>query len=202
MTGSLLAVLGGMGPPQMALLELAGTAELANRWIVGCELEQIRNQLLVDFLFLISYSTLLATACFTASRLWQAQANIRPLPRQDTAGESPATRPSAGTTWFRAGAALLLSLAWLQWVAGACDAVENVALLKFLYDRTSEFMPLIAKWAATFKFILVIVGCFGASIGFLSGPARSWKARTGQVGFALLLGLAGWFFACAFLRAL
>ncbi len=49
-------------------------------------------------------------------------------------------------------------LAWLQWVAGGLDAIENAALLGILKGHVASPLPEISYWCATPKFIIVIAG--------------------------------------------
>lgn len=50
------------------------------------------------------------------------------------------------------------ALAWLQWLAGALDAVENAALLQTLRGTAVSPWPELAFWCAVPKFLLVIAG--------------------------------------------
>jgi hypothetical protein len=96
----------------------------------------------LDYLFMVLYATALALGC-----LW-------------------------GATRFRtvapALAALGAPLAWGQWLAGACDGVENFFLIRILLDGAQAPWPAVARWAATVKFALAGVGLLyviGAALG-------------------------------------
>ncbi|NOZ57044.1 MAG: hypothetical protein GXO73_09695 [Calditrichaeota bacterium] len=86
----------------------------------------------IDYLFLVSYSVLLAlTVSFVAER-------IRPV--------------------VACVALVGLPVVWLQFVAGALDAVENVALIRLLLGSSSSALPGVARTAALIKFGLVGAG--------------------------------------------
>lgn len=93
----------------------------------------------LDYLFLALYSTMLALAC----RRVAARAR-------------------------HAGAAALAGfggvVAWGQWVAGAADGVENVALIRMLLDGVADPWPAVAWWFAALKF-----GLLGVGLAYLLG---------------------------------
>ncbi len=94
----------------------------------------------LDYLFMVLYSTTLALGC-----LWGAD------------------RYRSATL-----AALGAPLAWGQWLAGACDGVENFFLIRILLDGAQSPWPGVARWAATVKFALAGVGLLyviGAMVG-------------------------------------
>jgi patatin-related protein len=198
----ILEIHAGIHQGEMVRFELAGNAASANHWLGIWPVEKVRYALWVDFLFVISYSAFLATACFRAARLWQLRANIGQARDEKTPREGRTARSAASIRWLRGAAIMSLSMGWLQWLAGGLDVLENVALLAFLQDRNFEVMPWLARHAAIAKFSLVIAGCLCGSAGFLFAPVRSWKTRVGYIIFALLVGWAGWVFGNAFVQAL
>ncbi len=86
-----------------------------------------RTSLIVDYLFMIAYPAALALGCLTTAARW---------PR-----------------WGRAARALAAGAL----VAGACDAVENAALLIQLADGASATPAMVAWGCATVKFALVLL---------------------------------------------
>ena len=75
-------------------------------------------------------------------------------------------------------AGLGIALAWLLLLAGALDAVENVALIRVLLGAQQAFLPALARWCALVKFLLVGLGLAyvaGGSIPLLL--ARSRRSR-------------------------
>lgn len=49
-------------------------------------------------------------------------------------------------------------LAWLQWLAGLLDAVENAALIALLKGNTAAWLAPLAWWSAAPKFAIVLAG--------------------------------------------
>ena len=100
----------------------------------------------LDYLFMVAYSTTIALGC-----LWAADAFRARLPGLAAAGP-----------W----------LAWGQWVAGLCDAVENVALTVMLLGGVADPWPGLAWWCATPKFVLIVAGLL-YSLGAVA-VRRAW----------------------------
>jgi len=89
-----------------------------------------RQQLFIDFGYLVIYGVLLWKAC----RLLGARAARR------------------GPAWV---AKLAPAFAWTAVIAAVCDAVENVGLLVITYGQTSQPWPAVASGYASAKFILL-----------------------------------------------
>jgi hypothetical protein len=95
--------------------------------------------LYVDFLFILIYSNVLAIAVVCSAISWKST-----------------------TLGWLATAGIVI--AWLQWVAGGFDVVEDVLLLRMLHQRerqgrlTSSWMPRAATLSAVLKFLLIWVG--------------------------------------------
>ncbi len=94
-----------------------------------------------DFLFLLLYSSAIALAC---------------------ARTATALRPRRARA-----AAFGVVLTWGQWLAGALDMVENVALLFLLWGSSNSSLPPLAFVCATIKFALVGLGLGYAGVGTL-----------------------------------
>ena len=131
-------------PGGIVQFELAGTPATANmildRWGEDGRARAFRN-LLVDFAFILCYTAALSAACAACAQ---------------SAYAKDATAPLIG-----------FALAWGVWVAGACDAVENLALLQLLptpYTTVPDGSPWprVAQVAAAIKF-----GLFFAAVGYL-----------------------------------
>ncbi len=86
----------------------------------------------IDYLFLVSYSVLLALAVSLLSE------KMHPV--------------------VACAAFVGLPVAWLQLVAGALDAFENFALIKLLLGSTASAWSTLARSAALLKFGLVSAG--------------------------------------------
>jgi hypothetical protein len=123
------------GGPGIVPFEVAGTAEGAREilddW--GAQgRDDARLSLIVDYAYLVAYSIFLAVGCTIAGgrltrRGMSRLARIGPL------------------------------LGWAQFVAAACDAIENAALLRVL-DGNTDVYPGIALYSAIPKFALAGLG--------------------------------------------
>lgn len=86
----------------------------------------------LDYLFLVSYASAIGLGCVLVGRrifMWV---------------------PWAG--WLGIG------LSWGLWLAALLDAVENYALMRVLLGSAAEGFPLLARWCAIPKFLLVGAG--------------------------------------------
>lgn len=104
-----------------------------------------RTNLLIDFVFLVIYSTL-----FSALSIWATE-----LHRQ------------AQRSWI---ASLGLLIAWSQWVAAIWDAIENIMLLQLLRSEVRQPWPRIAQVSAIIKYLFVLAGI----VYILLGGALYW----------------------------
>lgn len=120
-------------PPGIVGFELAGTAAASKRIVEGWgELGRTAAafNLGFDYLFIVSYSTLMALLC-----LW-------------------ATARCSGLGL----AAFGVLVAWLQWAAGLLDCIENAALLRILFHGVSNRAANIARVSSLGKFSLIACG--------------------------------------------
>jgi hypothetical protein len=102
----------------------------------------------LDFLFLAVYSTTLSLGCLWARRVIVERG--WPL------------------------AFLGVPLAWGQWLAAACDAIENVALAALLFGGPASPWPQAAWACAAVKFALIFLGLVYVFYGLavrLAAPA-------------------------------
>lgn len=124
---------GQPAPYNIFHFEFAGTSEMAHTitesWGEAGRAAAI-NQTYVDYLFLLAYPNAIALGILAV--LMNARSR---------------------TLW-----AFGRQLAWLQWLAGALDAVENAALIGILKGNEAELLPQIAWWCAAPKFLIVIAG--------------------------------------------
>ena len=98
---------------------------------------KLRQALIWDYLFLFLYPAVIATACFIAGSY---------LDRN-------------GILSFRVTIVVMA----LQLVAGVLDAIENYALLQVLDGAIRSSWPQLARYCATVKFGLVVLG-FGYAV--------------------------------------
>ena len=106
-----------------------------------------RQQLFVDFGYLVIYGVLLWKAC----RLLGARAARR------------------GIAWV---AKVAPAFAWAAAAAAVCDAVENVGLLVITYGTTGQPWPALASGFASVKFVLLGVTVLFLLVGLLATLAR------------------------------
>jgi hypothetical protein len=124
-----------MAPSGIVSFEIAGTLERAHAILQSWgERERLLAAfgLGLDYLFLCTYSTFFALACYSAGEAARAVGSRM--------------------------ASLSGPLAWAQWIAAGFDAVENMALLFLLLGETSQFWPALASWCASVKFALIGAG--------------------------------------------
>jgi hypothetical protein len=86
----------------------------------------------LDYLFLVSYASAIGLGCVLVSRWW--------------------ARHVASVAWVGVG------LSWGLWLAALLDAVENYALIRVLLGSAGELWPVLARWCALPKFLLVAAG--------------------------------------------
>ncbi len=110
-------------------------------------LSAARQQLFIDFAYLVIYGVLLWKSC----RLLGGRAAHR------------------GVGWI---ARVAPAFAWTAVVAAACDAVENVALLLITYGHTDQPLPAVASGYATVKFILLALVVLFLVVGLLATLKR------------------------------
>ena len=136
--------------------ELAGSVDKARQIIAAWEASRIINRaffsLKLDFAWIPCYSTTLSVACAWASEMiarhrWHAPARFGIL------------------------------LAWAQWLAGALDVAENIALLIVLRGRVTSFWTRAAQLAAILKFALALLGLAYSALGLLAklAPKRDFS---------------------------
>ena len=144
----------GVAPQGIVSYELAGNVSAA-RAILDSWNPQARVyagfSLGFDFLFMVLYSTTIAYACTWVSGGWRGKR--------------------------RSLASVGLLLAWGQWVAGLFDAVENGALWVMLAAAPAAPWPQIARWCATVKFALVLLGLAYAIVGGVWTVAGARRRR-------------------------
>jgi hypothetical protein len=139
----------GDAPLGIVSLEQAGDPVVANRILKAWDAQArmaAAFSIGLDFLFLFAYSTTVAMAC-----AWCAER----FPRNSLN--------------FKAG----VVLAWLQWLAAALDALENVALYFVLFDRPASPWPQLAARCASLKFLIISVGV-GFCLYSVAQPALRW----------------------------
>src|ERR1051325_7695039 len=114
-------------------LELAGTSECAakiiNAWKPAGVRVAIVNTLL-DFLFIPCYATTLALIFFWFASVTK---HVPVLP------------------------VIFLVWAWLMWVAGILDVIENLCMLGMLTAGANAILAPIAQVCATVKFVITII---------------------------------------------
>jgi len=133
--------------PQIVSFELAGSAlraqTIMNDWGEPGRIVAAFN-LGFDYLFIPAYSTLMAFLCIRASSRFG-------LPWLSTMG---------------------IVIAWLQWLAGVFDCIEDAYLLKMLLQGPSDGAAQIARVSSLSKF-----GLLGMGLAYVIGE---FLATTGS----------------------
>jgi hypothetical protein len=161
-----LPALGRMAMQDVSIMqfELMFTPTEASRLVamLGPDgLSAARQQLFLDFGYLVIYGVLLWKAC----RLLGLRAGRR----------------GAGRV-----AKLAPAFAWAAVIAAVCDAVEDVSLLLVTYGHTDQPWPALASGYATAKFVLfgavvlfLLVGVLATLKGARPGPADAAPSPAG-----------------------
>jgi hypothetical protein len=121
----------GYKKPMLAFELNAGAAsEMFETWNDDTK-RVLRTALLWDFLFIFIYPGLIAALCLTGAKYLDAK----------------------GFLGFR------ISLIFIMFalVAALLDAIENCALLALLANYEMDILPVVARWCAIVKFVLVII---------------------------------------------
>jgi hypothetical protein len=141
------------GGPGIIGFEVAGTEdralEILEEWD-GAGRDEARVSVLVDFPYLIAYSIFLAVGCTIASTRFGRRGMER------LAGIGPL-------------------LGWSMFLAGAFDAIENVAMLRVIDGHTATW-PGVALYAAIPKFAITALGIAYVIAGALLGRGKAREA--------------------------
>jgi hypothetical protein len=150
-----LQVLGGplntdVAPMGIVSFEFAGELALARRmaesWGPMGRVYAGLN-LGLDYLFLVAYGSAISLGCVLAAR-----------------GFAQRVRVLSGVG---------VVLAWAQFAAALLDAVENYALIRVLLGVEQAIWPVLARWCAMPKFIIVALGLVYVIVGALTAIAGS-----------------------------
>ena len=131
-----------VAPRGIISFEFAGELALAQRMVEswGSKGQVYAGlNLGLDYLFLAVYACAIALGCVLVARgLLQRAAAL-----------------------FNLG----ILIAWAQFLAAVLDAVENYGLIQILVGANNEVWPVVAKWCAWPKFVIVGVGLVYVIIG-------------------------------------
>lgn len=130
-------------PPNIVAFELAGSVATAQDIISNWSPEQIdkvKTGIFLDFGFILAYCSAFMFACRAASHFSGVQFFIK----------------------------IGQQLALIVWIAGLCDAIENVALLKTLTEATQSSVS-IAFYFATIKFGILLITLIFVMISLVAG---------------------------------
>jgi hypothetical protein len=126
---------------QFAAFKKGKAATIIKAWKDENKIGEAKDHLFWDSFFILAYSTLLALGCVMAARVLH--------------------RP--GTSAYN----LALILAWLSWLAGLFDFVENYATRKMLDGSSSEGLPWLVTLPATLKWLIGIAALVYTVIGIV-----------------------------------
>lgn len=130
-------------PLNIVAFELAGNVATAQNIILNWSPEQIdkvKTSIYLDFGFILAYCSAFMFACRAASNFSGIQFFV-------TTGQQ---------------------LAWIVWLAGLCDAIENIAMLETL-NELSHASVSIAFYAATIKFSILLIALIFVLISLVTG---------------------------------
>jgi hypothetical protein len=129
-------------PMGIISFELAGELSLAQRmfesWGPRCRVYAGLN-LGLDYLFIVAYSSSIALGCILVARSLSRQVGFL----------------------FPVG----VLLAWAQFGAALLDALENYALIQVLLGSQQASWPVVARWCAIPKFLIVATGLAYVGVG-------------------------------------
>lgn len=129
----------GYKRPMLALEMNAGKApEIFESWDEATK-ARLRTALLWDYLFIFIYPATIATSCFIAGRFLDNKEILS----------------------LKYG----LIIMCLQLIAAMLDALENFALLRVLRGPIESPWPQTARWCATFKFGIIVLGIVYVAVG-------------------------------------
>jgi hypothetical protein len=130
-------------PPNIVAFELAGNVttaqEIISTW--GPEqLERVKTSIYLDFGFILVYCSAFMFACRAAANYSGVQFFINTVQQ----------------------------LTWIVWIAGLCDAIENIAMLRTL-SEISQTSVSIAFYFATIKFGILLIALIFVLISLVAG---------------------------------
>lgn len=137
-----------VAPHGIISLEVAGTVERADAikavWISKFgDLQRAWLSIIIDFGFLLVYSTALGLSCILAHEMFQAKGVW------------------TGVGFPRIG----VLLAWGASMAGLLDILENLAMMAILWGARGEIWPQLSHSFATVKFAFVLAGLLYSVLG-------------------------------------
>jgi hypothetical protein len=129
-------------PQGIASFELIRNAEEADRilhfWGTAGKISAAFN-IGFDYLFIFAYANTIALGC-----VW-----IATVLRERK---------------FKIFAMAGILFAWLQWLAGVLDCIENAAMMKILFHGPTDMLAQISRWCAIPKFTLALIFGFAYQI--------------------------------------
>ena len=171
--------LSAIGPRNIVQLEFAREVDTAIGFLAQAgSLSRVRAHFALDFVFLAAYAATFAGFCLAAAKLYWGRG-------EPQLGSGPETKVPLSNGVYRGLAISGFVFAGAQWLAALLDAVENVALLRFLTDHSFAFALRIASWCAAIKFTLIALGAAYSAAGFIIGFAQA-KVRWVVAVFAIL----------------
>jgi hypothetical protein len=152
-----------VAPHGVASFELIHNAAEADRilhfWGTSGKMSAALN-LGFDYLFILAYANTIAFGCVWIASILRERKFLR---------------------WAAAG----IFFAWLQWLAGVLDCIENAALIRILFHAPTDTLALISRWCAIPKFTLALVFGLGYQIvGLLILGYSKFFAKSKQVSHA------------------
>ena len=163
-------------PLGIVSFELAGELSLARSMVESWgHTGQVYASLSLglDYLFLVTYSSCIALGCVLVARSLARPNLARPGSLRPGSGQAPdpgrkrGRQPQVARNPLRAILDVGVILAWAQLGAALLDAVENYALIQVLFGSRQELWPVVARWCAIPKFLIVAAGLVYVGVGLV-----------------------------------
>jgi len=150
-----------VAPGGIVSFEFAGNLTLAQRMVASWgHRGQVHAGLSLglDYLFLVAYASAIALGCVRVARRLSGRGKFLPL--------------------------VGVVLAWAQFGAALLDSVENYALILVLLGSQQELWPVVARWCAMPKFLIVGLGLVYIGVGFVLIVGEKISVSRGRQGMA------------------
>jgi len=116
----------------------------------------------LDYLFIVAYSSCIALGCVLVARSLSESNSAQPG-SPDPGRKREATAVARNP--LRAISDVGALLAWAQFGAALLDAVENYALIQVLLGSQQASWPVVARWCAIPKFLIIAAGLVYVGVG-------------------------------------
>ena len=172
-----------VAPLGIVSFELAGELSLAQSMVESWgQIGQVYAglNLGLDYLFLVAYSSSIALGCVLVARSLSRSNSARPGSLRHCSGQSPDPGRKRGFgNPLRTILDVGVLLAWAQLGAALLDALENYTLIQVLLGSQQKLWPVVARWCAVPKFLIVAAGLVYVGVGVVLAVVT--KARRPKI---------------------